>query len=124
MGTRPAVAALQRIPIFGAGTQGWGFAPPLGHHDSGFTGCGLVPAATASTIAATAATTAITTTAATTTIPTTAPAAGPPAAGLTGLGLVHRQRATLHILAVQRVDGGLGLFVVGHLHKSESSRTA
>src|SRR4051794_36068532 len=42
-----------------------------------------------------------------------------PAAVLTGLGLVDRQRAAVHLLAVHGLDGGLGFLVGAHLDEAE-----
>src|SRR5262249_26525512 len=52
--------------------------------------------------------------------PATAAGAAAPAAPLgLGLGLVDRQAAAVHLLAVERLDGRLGLLVAVHLDETE-----
>src|SRR5690242_4201519 len=56
-------------------------------------------------------------------VPPAAAGAAPPALG-PGLGLVDRQRPPARVLAVEGLDGGLGLLVAAHLHEAEASRLA
>src|SRR5690349_14009774 len=44
------------------------------------------------------------------------------AARLAGLGLVDDELASVHLKAVQGVDGFLALFIVGHLDETEAAR--
>src|SRR5262249_17423987 len=56
--------------------------------------------------------------------PAAPPAAGTTPAGLPRLGLVHRQRPTVHLLAVEGGDGRLSLLVRLHLDEGEALRLA
>src|ERR1700678_2173378 len=76
------------------------------------------------TAPATAATAAATTVAATTSAP--ASAVAPAASGVFGLRtrLVHVERASTHLRAVQCGDGFFSVFIAGHLDKAEAARAS
>ena len=57
-------------------------------------------------------------------IATSASSVASPASGVLGLGtrLVHVERASAHLRAIQRSDGLFSILVARHFHKAESAR--
>jgi hypothetical protein len=85
----------------------------------------IAPAVTATTTAtssASATTTAVTSAAAT--AASTGPASATSASFCLGPRLIHHQVASAEILAIQRIDGALRVFIVAHFHEREATRLA
>jgi hypothetical protein len=85
------------------------------------------PATAATTVASTASATIAPGTAAIAASAATAAVAAPATtatAFLTGAGLIHGQRTAIEVVAIEFLNGAVGLIVVRHHHEAETSGTA